>query len=64
MQAASAAYYFRHELPKKADPGFMSMGDVGRMSWFFVCENIFFSLLLFFQNVSQKKEFLCYVMPL
>ena len=50
-QAVSAAYYFRNELPKKSDPGFMSMGDVGRLSWFFVCENIFFSTLLFFQNV-------------
>lgn len=28
----------------------MSMGDVGRLSWFFVVENIFFSLLLWFQN--------------
>ena len=34
MQSASAAYYFRHTTPKKNDPGFMSMGDVGRLSWF------------------------------
>merc|ERR1712178_220385 len=29
----------------------MSMGDCGRLSWFFVLENIFFSMLLWFQNV-------------
>ena len=56
-QGLSAAYYFRHTTPKKADPGFMSMGDVGRLSWFFVCENIFFAMLLTFQNVYYHPSF-------
>jgi len=50
LQAISASWYFRYTTPKKTDPGFMSMGDVGRLSWFFVVENIFFSMLLLFQN--------------
>ena len=36
FQSLSAAYYFRLIKPKKDDPGFMSMGDVGNLSWFFV----------------------------
>merc|ERR1719356_2001504 len=49
LQAMSATWYFRHTTPKKQDPGFMSMGDVGRLSWVFVSENIFYSLILWFQ---------------
>lgn len=57
VQGVSAAYYFRYLTPKKADPGFMSMGDVGRLSWFFVCENIFFAMLLAFQNCYYHPYF-------
>lgn len=57
VQGFSAAYYFRYTTPKKADPGFMSMGDVGRLSWFFVCENIFFAMLLAFQNIYYHPSF-------
>ena len=35
----------------------MSMGDVGRLSWFFVCENIFFAILLAFQNLYYHPFF-------
>ncbi len=56
-QGVSAAYYFRYTTPKKNDPGFMSMGDVGRLSWFFVCENIFFAILLAFQNLYYHPFF-------
>jgi hypothetical protein len=57
VQGLSAAYYFRHTTPKKNDPGFMSMGDVGRLSWFFICENVFFALLLAFQNIYFHPNF-------
>lgn len=50
IQACSASYYFRNILPKKMDPGFMSMGNIGRASWFFICENIFFSGILLFAS--------------
>jgi len=33
----------------------MSMGEIGRLSWFFVCENIFFSLLLLFQSLYYSN---------
>eukprot|EP01130_Rhizamoeba_saxonica_P008591 TRINITY_DN3473_c0_g1_i2.p1 TRINITY_DN3473_c0_g1~~TRINITY_DN3473_c0_g1_i2.p1 ORF type:complete len:244 (-),score=4.21 TRINITY_DN3473_c0_g1_i2:223-954(-) len=46
LQTITAIHYFRF-LPSRKDPGYYS--DKGVLSYQFICENLFFSLLLTFQ---------------
>lgn len=55
-QACTAAYYFRHHLPKKRDPGYLSMGDKGRISWYFVVENCFYASCAVFMWFYSKRS--------
>ena len=47
IQAVSASLTFTF-LPKKKEPGYTALGDVGAISYLYVVENTYFSLLLFF----------------
>lgn len=55
IQAVSASLTFTF-LPRKKEPGYTAFGDVGAISYFYVVENTFFSLLLLFAWCYYSKQ--------
>mmetsp|Transcript_42828 Transcript_42828/g.86606 ORF Transcript_42828/g.86606 Transcript_42828/m.86606 type:complete len:390 (+) Transcript_42828:178-1347(+) len=60
IQSVSASLTFTF-LPKKKEPGYTAMGDVGAISYFYVLENTYFSLLLLFAWVYFDDRFFPYI---